>query len=365
MVVVNITETTLRSPGFKGTPLALWGPQFAIVLDALDRGGAKVIGMDLVLATTAETVPELRGRDRPLREVLGRLGSTDHIVLAETDVGGTEFIEPHPMFRMMVGYQRNIRKVNVTAGYDGVIRQVPLWQPTADGGRVPTFAATIAERAGFDLSALPDGARYLTQNYSDAAVAPVYAMQDVFNCAAPGDVESLKSAFAGKVVLLGAELDIEDRKVTSGRAFLEAEQPQALPCGTAAATKGSSRKTVPGVFIHAQAINDLLRGELARSWPIGFAMLAFASMATAGSVLSIFLRAQTASLLLAGTLLLWVAGTVASASLDWFAPLLGGATAAVAAFLIGLGLRTFVIDRERRRWRSPCRVISTCIWRGN
>ena len=42
-------------------------------------------------------------------------------------------------------------------------------------------------------------------------------------------------------------------------------------------------------------------------------------------------------------------GTIASASLDWFAPLLGGVTAAVAAFLIGLGLRTFVIDRERRR----------------
>ena len=103
------------------------------------------------------------------------------------------------------------------------------------------------------------------------------------------------------------------------------------------------------MFIHAQAVNDLLRGEIARFWPFGFGMLAFATMATAGSVFSIFLRAQTAGLLLAGTLLLWVAGTVASASLDWFAPLLGGVTAAVAAFLIGLGLRTFVIDRERRR----------------
>ena len=37
-----------------------------------------------------------------------------------------------------------------------------------------------------------------------------------------------------------------------------------------------------------------------------------------------------------------------SASLDWFAPLLGAATSAIAAFLIGLGLRNFVIDRERR-----------------
>ena len=121
-------------------------------------------------------------------------------------------------------------------------------------------------------------------------------------------------------------------------------------CGVCSREAGSPRETtIPGVFIHAQAVNDLLRGEIARFWPIGFGMLAFATMATAGSVFSIFLRAQTASLLLAGTLLLWLAGTVASASLDWFAPLLGGVTAAVAAFLIGLGLRTFVIDRERRR----------------
>ena len=147
--------------------------------------------------------------------------------------------------------------------------------------------------------------------------------------------------------------------MTSGRAFLESRAPQALalcrpvrhwrePVAIAGRVTGE-RRTIPGVFIHAQAINDLLRGELARFWPIGFGMLAFATMATAGSVFSIFLRAQTASLLLAGTLLLWTAGTVASASLDWFAPLLGGVTAAVAAFLIGLGLRTFVIDRERRR----------------
>lgn len=352
VVVVNITEGTYDSSDFAKYPVALWGPQFATVLDAIDHAGAKVIGVDLVLAATAETVPELRGRELPLRQVLQRLGRTDHIVLAETDVS-TKIIKPHPSFAMMVGYQRNIRKANVPAGYDGVIRQVPLSQPDGEGGRVPAFAATIAERAGFDLSGLPAGLRHLTQNYADTAVAPVYAMHDVYACAAAGDVESvstLKAVFANKVVLLGAETDIEDRKVTSGRFFVEGGQPQTLPCAvTAAPFKGSSRKTIPGVFIHAQAVNDLLRGELAQYWPIGFGMLAFAAMATAGSVFSIFLRAQTASLLLVGTLLLWVAGAVASASLDWFAPLLGAATAAVAAFLIGLGLRTFVIDRERRR----------------
>ena len=176
--------------------------------------------------------------------------------------------------------------------------------------------------------------RFLWPNYADAAVAPVYAMQDVYQCAQAKAITPLATAFAGKVVLLGAAIDVEDRKVTSGRAVIESSEPQDLPCAAPSGigegqspSQGESpakRRTIPGVFIHAQAVNDLLRGEIARFWPIGFGMLAFATMATAGSVFSIFLRAQTASLMLAGTLLLWLAGTVASASLDWFAPLLGG-----------------------------------------
>ncbi|HEY3149490.1 MAG TPA: adenylate/guanylate cyclase domain-containing protein, partial [Dongiaceae bacterium] len=48
-------------------------------------------------------------------------------------------------------------------------------------------------------------------------------------------------------------------------------------------------------------------------------------------------------------LVLWLVGTTAVTSLDSFAPLLGGVTSGVSAFLIGLVLRTFVLDRERRR----------------
>src|SRR5262245_2211225 len=96
VVVVNIDEATFHAPGFEGYPFALWGPQFAKVLDALDRADAKVIGADLVFAATAEAVPELRGRDRPLREVFKRLGDSQRIVLAEVDVGGTKIFGPHP-----------------------------------------------------------------------------------------------------------------------------------------------------------------------------------------------------------------------------------------------------------------------------
>jgi adenylate cyclase len=353
VVVVNIDENTFRAPGFVDQPFAFWAPQFAAVFDAIDGAGAKVIGADLIFSTTAEIVKP--GHDRPLRASLHRLGAAERVVLAQAIFDGNRPFGPHKFLAPLVGYQKNIRSVNVQTGVDGVVRSLPLWQGTGgDGKPMPTFALTLEQRAGVDPAKVPTDVRFLAPNYGDALVAPVYAFQSVYQCAGAGAdaVEPLKAAFAGKIVLLGAAIDVEDRKVTSGRAFVEGGDPQALPCATTAledTSAPSSRNTIPGVFIHAQAVNDLLRGEIARFWPIGFGMLAFATMATAGSALSIFLRAQTASLLLAGTLLLWTAGTVASASLDWFAPLLGGVTAAVAAFLIGLGLRTFVIDRERRR----------------
>ena len=360
VVVVNIDEDTFDAPGFDDQPFALWAPQFATVLDALDGAGAKVIGIDLIFATTAEKVKP--GHDRPLWASLGRLGAAERVVLADASFG-KRYLGPHKYFAALVGYQKNIRSVNVPIGVDGIVRYLPMWQSTGGNGTtIPTFSLTLAQRAGFNLEKLPTGMRSMAPNYGDAMVAPVYAFQAIHQCAGAGaqGIENLKAAFAGKIVLLGAAIDVEDRKVTSGRVFVESGDPQSLPCADTVSegplllqlqqqSTPSSRRTIPGVFIHAQAINDLLRGEIARFWPVGLGMLAFGAMASAGSVFSIFLRAQTAGLLLAGTLLLWIAGTVASASLDWFAPLLGGVTAAASAFLIGLGLRTFVIDRERRR----------------
>ncbi|WP_119304626.1 adenylate/guanylate cyclase domain-containing protein [Dongia deserti] len=346
VVVVNIDEDTFKATAFKDIPSALWAPQFGTVLDALDAAGAKVIGVDIIFSTIAETV--VRGHDRPLFASLHRLAAAERVVLAKTDAGGSRTFDQHRFIGSVVGFQKNIRSANVHIGLDGVVRYVPLWHGVG-AERVPSFAPTIAQRAGFDIGQLPENLRHLAPNYGDVSVAPVYAMQDVHQCAVSGAMEPLANAFAGKIVLIGAEFDVEDRKSTPGRAFLESSNPKLLPCGTESKAERIGRRTIPGVFIHAQAVNDLMRGELARFWPGWAVLLACTVMATGGSVFSIFLRAQTASLLLAGTLLLWLAGTVASASVDWFAPLLGGVTAAVAAFLIGLGLRTFVIDRERRR----------------
>src|SRR5262245_50093323 len=83
VVVVNIDDNTFGAEGFKDIPFALWAPQFSAVLDALDGAGAKVIGVDVIFSTIAETV--VHGHDRPLFASLQRLAANERVVLAKTD----------------------------------------------------------------------------------------------------------------------------------------------------------------------------------------------------------------------------------------------------------------------------------------
>lgn len=351
VAIVTIDEATFADPAFRNTPMALWSPQFAKVIAALDRAGATVIGADILFTTTAETI--VPGLDKPLLAEMRRLGQADRIVLAQAPVGG-KMIGPHRQYVLMVGGQKNIRSIAVTVDRDGVVRHMPLLQAGRDlddPAAMPGFAATLAQRAGLDLATLPRGLARLSPNYADRRIAPTYAMRDVHACAEdPAAAAALAAAFAGKVVLLGASLDVEDRKVVSGRLVADAEADiRSLPCIEHVGTGITDRRTIPGVFIHAQAVNDLLRGELARFWPGWAEWLSLGILALCGAGLAMTLRAPAASAAMIAGLLLWTAGATYSAGLDWMAPLLGGVSSGMIAFLGGLGLRNLIIDREQRR----------------
>ena len=353
VVVVAIDEATFADPAFRDTPMALWAPQFATVLDSLDRAGASVIGADILF--TATTEKDIAGHDKPLIETFRRLGAADRIVLAQALAGNSDkLIGPHRIFAYMVGGQKNIRSVTVTQDKDGVVRRMPLLQAggnIGDPAAVPAFALTLAQRAGLDLGTVPPDAARLWPNYGDVTIAPTIPMQEVYACAGKSDAAAiLEQAFRDKVVLLGFTSAFEDRKVVAGRAFTDDSAGVLhLPCGAEVPVVRADRDTIPGVFIHAQAINDLLRGEIASFWPRWLGWLAMAGLAAAGAGLAMTLRAPAASALLICTLALWIAGTTYSAGLDRMAPLLGGVGSGVIAFLVGLGLRNLVIDREQRR----------------
>jgi hypothetical protein len=97
---------------------------------------------------------------------------------------------------------------------------------------------------------------------------PVYSLADLQACAAAGDTAFFEQAFAGKVVLLGSALDVEDRKLTSMRFVTGPEgawfaQRCVHPVSQDIYAGAIVRDTIPASFIFAHAVNNLLRG-----WPV-------------------------------------------------------------------------------------------------
>src|SRR5262249_13810986 len=92
---------------------------------------------------------------------------------------------------------------------------------------------------------------------------PTYSLADLHACAAKGDKEFFRREFNGKVVLLGTLLDVEDRKITSKRWATAPEEARAPRCALPRTAAGSkfARDSIAGVYVHATAVNNLLRGD--------------------------------------------------------------------------------------------------------
>ena len=95
---------------------------------------------------------------------------------------------------------------------------------------------------------------------------PHYSFADVIACINAGRTDFLRDAFAGKVVLIGAVLDVEDRKLTSKR-FATARDGASdasrciLPPLTDLYRLDLARSVIPGVEIQASAVRDMITGE--------------------------------------------------------------------------------------------------------
>ncbi|MDA0704640.1 MAG: CHASE2 domain-containing protein, partial [Proteobacteria bacterium] len=281
-----------------------------------------------------------------------------------------EPIGPTPAQSFAVGHGANIRSVNLPDDADGVIRDAALMfrrEAAAGGGYEMAFALDLAARAkgntpvigedgsvawaGMVLADSPDETIPIAFPGTTAAY-PTYSFADIVACVEKGDGDFLRTQFAGKVVLIGGFLDEEDRRLTSQRFSGAREQgangprcalqpPEGLGAPTAA------RDAIPGVFIHAAVIDNLLNGEIASrpgglvQWFLGFA---FALAATG-------LARAMAPLAAAGSLLaaVWtVTATVAFQALIVL-PLLPPLAAGGLGFAAMTGFRIMVTDRDKRR----------------
>ena len=377
-VVVALDEETYRTPPFVGTPAITWTPEIARALNAIIAGGAKAIGFDIVFPTSIEQseIPfgdgtlggRLRGFDRDFLRALA-LGARDgKVVLGEAQ--HRDFpIMPSPGQRIAVGQNANIRSLNVYSDIDDVVRRVPL-TVIVDGKAETSMAVELASRAlGTTPATAADGSMILsgyripahipntmTLNFDGGAdQIPTFSLADLRACNDKDDSQFFRRYFDGKVVLIATVLDVEDRQVTSKRFATAPENPVGPRCALATPPPSTAfaRDSIPGVYTHATAVNNLIRREalIELGAPgrglisVALAGLAAAAILTLPLLPALFVAIAAAALWIAGALF---AFTYSQLALPLIEPLLAG----VVSLGTATGFRFLVADKDRRFLRK-------------
>ncbi len=345
-VLVVIDEETYRTPPFSETPRVAWTPMVAKVLDKVTAAGPAVIGMDLVYPTTLDTRDLVPGIDKPLLRSFYRAGRAGKLVLGEIRLSG-ETIRPYQGQIIAAGGPQNVRPLNILSDTDEVVRRYPANFRDEKGGSVPSFASELSARAG----TTPPRADFLINFNTGADDIPAFSLADLHRCADP---DFFARAFRDRVVIFGATLDVEDRAVPAKR-FAKGSEPDhrplrcALPFNSARFGQIVERRSMPGIFIHAAAVNTLMRQEplelLGRRQ--SFALLAAGGFALA---LAFFLVSPLAGF----ALVLSALGLHGGVATLLFAeglvmPLLPAAAGMLLSYTVIYAYRVVVEDRQKRQ----------------
>jgi adenylate cyclase len=370
-VVIALDRDSYQTPPLRGTPTIMWTREIGRIVTSVVDGGARVIGFDVVLPTSIEesqiafddgTVGDrMRGFDRDFLRSLAVAAKAGKVVLGEVQ-NGDDVVVPAAGQRAAVGQQKNIRSLNVYSEADGVIRRVPLMLVVGKS-KVPSMSLELASRAlGAEAQSGPEGvdlAGYripatipnaMTLNFEGGTEdIPTYSLGDLRACVEKGDTEFFRRNFDGKVVLLGSGLDFEDGKLTSKRfatgSGARATERCVSPSGPAAPIDGHS---IDGVYIHATAINNLLRREpISELGPV-WRWLVVTAGGAAATLAAFFLAPAEAALSVLVLTLAWTASATIFFNYAIGLPLVEPVVAGLMALVATTSLRLFVTDKDKR-----------------
>jgi len=376
-VVVALDEETYRTPPFAGTPYVTWTRDIGRVMTAVLDGGAKVVGFDVIFPTSIEQSQvefgdetlgsRVKGFDRDFLRALNAAARNGKVVLGRVQ-HSEQPVEPFPAMQIASGRRQNLRPLNVYSDPDEIIRRVPLTF-ISDGTPDPSMAVELAARAlGERPQLAADGTMTLGGYAIPSAVPntftlnfdgggediPTYSLADLYQCVEKGDAEFFRRNFANRVVLIGTVTDLEDRKITSKRFATGIEGAFAPRCALPAASKEGrfERDSMSGVYIHATAVNNLLRHEVLRelgrawSWAAAFGL---ALVATGGALLLGPVPAMVAFLVATAAwtgLALWA--FLQALALPLIDPLLAG----LGAGGFTVAYRFMIADKDKRLLRK-------------
>lgn len=357
VAIIAIDEETYRDEHFRNLPQALWTPELGPVLDAVLAAKPKAVGVDIIIGTTADSIAP--GYDRPWLMALKRGAEENRIVLGFSQ-NQAEPILPTIQQRKAVkdfyNTYLNQAPANTVTDPDGVVRRMPVVLPSRDGP-LPVLSAALYQRATGITTEELAGRGELILNFAAAQRPVLYSLADLRACVEAGRADFLAKAFAAKIVLIGGILDVEDRKLTSSRF---ATSPEGSGYGPRCATSGDvgkyfsgfSRDLIPGVLVHAAAVDNLLHGNSLREPGMATRAIVIFIAALASVVMFVRARVRLALPLWLALLAVWIATSLLAFHANIAAPLITGLAAMSLAAPAGIALRLGSMDRSRRQLRN-------------
>lgn len=222
-------------------PLILWQGEFGRVFKGLAAGGARAVGLDLLLPDVSNLDPE--GQQELVEALLTVPADGLGVVLAYRVSEGTS--DQPPTLLAMAAGEQGFGYVNLTSDPDDFVRRQELWAAGEDGAYSLAWAAQLAEILGTQVvETSPE--RTLLINFLGRSLFRHVSFWQALDAADRGDIQFLRDNFAGRAVLIGIDGD-EDRHPTPLYHF-----PQ--PPGTR-----QPRRTL-GLEIHAHTLSTLLSG---------------------------------------------------------------------------------------------------------
>jgi class 3 adenylate cyclase/CHASE2 domain-containing sensor protein len=346
VAVVAVDERSLDDDLLRPYPRALLAPVWAELLDGLARAGARGVGFDIIFAYSASelagVVPAMAAFDAPFLAALA--AHRDRVVLGRSQTA----IPTMPMLAALRDEQA-LGLVELFTDPDGRYRRVPAWRVAEDGTRVPTLAGGLLRIAHAPAPA--DGVLLAPRRHMEAMAT--YGIADVLRCARAAP-EAVAAAFRDRLVLVGTTHRDEDRKVSSGR-FLAPPRDgvKVHPCGLErlpATIPGSP--TVPGVFLHAEAVAEVLTGHVTTTAPRAAVSVLTAATGAAGAAVAAFGAPWIAALATLGLAIALAAGATSLLARDLWVPLALPLAALVAAPVLAYVIRYIVEERGRRRLQN-------------
>ena len=392
VVVIAIDEATYLSDvePFRGTPRVFWTEPLARVLEAVVAAEASVVGFDLILPTSIRGIAKDSEPENLFIAALGRARKQSKVVLGSVSFGNRSIV-PHGFYQSAVlgreQIRENIRSLNVVLGPDGVIRFVPLqFRSAADGSFATSMSLEVARRflgvdtrldsegflwlGDYRVPAMPDpgltldngeqssGLRndLLVDLYRGPASFQTHSLVDLFLCLRREESAAyFQRHFAGKAVMVGLTTDVEDRKLTAVRYGQSAEQAVPVePCAVQSEPPADERprKLIPGVYLHAAAISNLVDNKVLRLLEDDNQTKLTAAVALIVGLSAMKLSSLYAGLAFLITTLAWVGIAVLLFTSGIVVPLISPVVASGVTVAALMGYRFAVTDRTARHIRQ-------------